>query len=82
MYFYFSRIIRWLLQGMGESLTKSRNSSWLMFFKIGVLEDFAISTEKHLYWSLFLIKLQLFYRTPPVTTFVSSGYYVKTKLHA
>ena len=29
-----------------------------MFFNVGVLENFAIFTGKHLYWSLFLIKLQ------------------------
>ena len=28
-----------------------------MFFKIGVLKNFVILTEKHLCWSLFLIKL-------------------------
>ena len=31
-----------------------------MFFKIGVLWNFAIFTVKHLCWSLFLIKLQAF----------------------
>ena len=31
-----------------------------MFFKIDVLKNFAIFTEKHLCWSLFLIKLQAF----------------------
>ena len=29
-----------------------------MFFKIGVLTNFAIFTGKHLCWSLLLIKLQ------------------------
>ena len=29
-----------------------------MFFKIGALKDFTNITEKHLCWSLFLIKLQ------------------------
>ena len=33
-----------------------RNSHLHMFFKIGALENFAIFTEKHLCWSLFLIK--------------------------
>ena len=36
-----------------------------MFFKIDVLENFAKFTEKHLYWSLFLIKLQA---SGPVTS--------------
>ena len=31
-----------------------------MFFKIGFLKNFAILTGKHLYQSLFLIKLQAF----------------------
>ena len=35
-----------------------RSSSSQMFFKIGVLKNFAIFTGKHLRWSLFLIKLQ------------------------
>ena len=38
-----------------------------MFFKIGVLKNFAVFTGKHQYWSIFLIKLQvlgnLFWRT-------------------
>ena len=33
-----------------------KRSHWQMFFKIGVLKDFANFTEKHLCWSLFLIK--------------------------
>ena len=35
-----------------------RSSSSDMFFKIGVFENFAIFTGKHLCWSLFLINLQ------------------------
>ena len=31
-----------------------------MFFEIGVLKNFAIFTGKHLWWSLFLIKLKAF----------------------
>ena len=38
--------------------TTFRSSRSQMFFKIGVLKNFAIFTEKHLCWSLFLIKLQ------------------------
>ena len=33
-----------------------------MFFKIGILKKFENFTEKHLCWSLFLIKLQDFRR--------------------
>ena len=29
-----------------------------MLFKTGVVRNFAIFIEKHLYWSLFLIKMQ------------------------
>ena len=42
----------WLLNGW---LRSSRSQ---MFFKKGVLKNFANITEKHLCWSLFLIKLQ------------------------
>ena len=41
-----------------------RSSRWQMFFKIGVLKNFAIFTEKHLCWSLSLIMLQTIW---PVT---------------
>ena len=34
-----------------------RSSGLQMFFKIGILKDFAVFTGKHLCWSLFLIKL-------------------------
>ena len=37
---------------------RCRSSRVQMFFKLGVLADFAIFTGKHLCWSLFLIKLQ------------------------
>ena len=37
---------------------KRSNSRSQMFFKTGVLKYFAIFTEKHLCWSLFLIKFQ------------------------
>ena len=33
-----------------------------MFFKIGVLKNFAIFTGKHLCWSLFLVKMQAWKR--------------------
>ena len=38
--------------------TFNRTSRSQMFFKIGALKDFTNITEKHLCWSLFLIKLQ------------------------
>ena len=36
-----------------------RSSRSQIFFKIGILKNFANFTRKHLYWSLFLIKLQI-----------------------
>ena len=63
-----------------------------MFFKIGVLTNFAIFTGKHLCWSLFLIKLETFncfpenkvkffvstyfYETPPVATSADVFFYI------
>ena len=61
--------------------SRYRSSRSQMFFKIGVLKNFAMFTGKHLCWSLFLIKLQafrcfsvniakllkaVFYKTPPL----------------
>ena len=42
-----------------------------MFYKIGVLKNFAKFTGKHLHWIVFLIKniILAFYRTPPVDCF-------------
>ena len=52
-----------------------RSSRLQMFFKIGVLKNFATSTGKHLFWSFFLIKLRVwrpknsfFYTALPVVT--------------
>ena len=36
---------------------KGRSNRSLIFFKIGLLKNFANFTEKHLWWSLFLIKI-------------------------
>ena len=44
-------------------LFTSRNSHPQMFFRVGGLKNFANCTEKHLCWSIFLIKLRAF-RTP------------------
>ena len=38
----------------------NRTRCWQMFFKIGVLENFATFTGKHLCWSFFLRGLQLY----------------------
>ena len=37
---------------------KDRSSHSQLFFKIGVMKNFATFTGKHLCWNLFLIKLQ------------------------
>ena len=42
-----------------------------MFFKIGVLKNFASLTGWHLCWSLFLLKLQLHYKEVPTQLFSS-----------
>ena len=39
---------------------KVRNSRSQVFFRIGVLKNFAIFTGRHLCWSLFLMKSQAF----------------------
>ena len=39
---------------------RCRSSRSQMFFKISILKNFPMFTGKHLYWSLFLIKLQAF----------------------
>ena len=39
-------------------LISIRSSCSQMFFKVGVLKNFAIFTGEHLCWNLFLIKLQ------------------------
>ena len=41
-----------------------RSSHLQMFFKIGILKNFAIFPGKHLCWSLFLIKLQAWRPAP------------------
>ena len=46
------------------TLFRGRRSQ--IFFKVSVLKNFAIFTEKHLCWNLFLIKLQIW---RPVTWF-------------
>ena len=37
-----------------------QKQSFAKFFQVGALKNFANFTRKHLYWSLFLIKLQAF----------------------
>ena len=50
----FSMMLVMLIDHVG----KGPNSHSLMFCKIGVYKNFAIFTEKHMCWSLLLIKLQ------------------------
>ena len=40
--------------------TSLQKQSPVLFYKKGVLKYFAVITEKHLFWGLFLIKLQTF----------------------
>ena len=54
-----------------EPLKKSKSSRSQMFFKISSIKNFAIFTGKHLYWGLFLIKLQAF---RPGTFFKGDSY--------
>ena len=48
------------LCAMEKCFCSSRSSRSQMFFKIGVLKNFANFTGKQLCWSIFLIKLQAF----------------------
>ena len=49
-----------------------------MFFKIGLLKNFAIFREKHLCWSLFLIKLQTFRIFPVnITKFLTVAFFIE-----
>ena len=55
-----------------------RSNGLRMFFKIGVLKNFANSTGKHLYWSLFLTSCRpsgIFDRTLPVAASVPNLLY-------
>ena len=49
-----------MINGHLSKIYWNRSICFKMFFEIGVLENLAISTGKHLCWSLFLIKLQVF----------------------
>ena len=45
---------------VGTLVVKGLSVGWKVFFKVGLLKNFANFTAKHLCWSLFLIKLQAF----------------------
>ena len=45
---------------LGFIKNRSRSSRSQIYFKIGVLKNFAMFTGKRLCWSLFLIKIQAF----------------------
>ena len=57
--FYFWLINLWRNNEHGSRDRNYRSSLSQIFFKIGVLENFTNFTGKHLCWSLFLIKLQV-----------------------
>ena len=48
-----------------------------MFFKIGVLKKFAIFRGKHVYWSLFLIKLQVCNFPVNIAKFLKIAFFIK-----
>ena len=52
----FAVFLRLLIENLNQEATISRSSRWQMFFKIRVLDNFAIFTGKHMCWSIFLIK--------------------------
>ena len=52
----------WSRLGYQAQQTSLRSSRSQMIFKIGVIKTFANFTQKHLCWSLILIKLQAFKR--------------------
>ena len=54
----FFRALRNFSEQLLIGLSTFRSSSSQMFFKIGVLENFAIFTGKHLRWTISLVKLQ------------------------
>ena len=54
----FCKKLLFMKKGIISSITKCRSRHSQMFFKIGVLKNFAIFIGKHLCWSLFLIKLR------------------------
>ena len=61
-----------------EPLEKSKSSRSQIIFEISSIKNFAIFTEKHLFWGLFLIKLQVFrpatFLKRDSNTSVSCGY--------
>ena len=52
--------ISWILTEYAKWFPQIRSSGSQIFCKIGALKDWAIFTGKHLCWSLFFIKLQVF----------------------
>ena len=48
-----------------------------MFFKMGVLKNFAIFRGKHLRWSLFLIKLQVYNFPVNIPKFLRKAFLMK-----
>ena len=73
---YFLRDLRG-----GLSLLEVPKYGSQMFFKMSVLKNFAISTGKHLCWSLFLIKLQAS-NTVHIEKFLRTAFFYRTLLVA
>ena len=59
----------WLNFGNMQWALRTRSSHWQMLFKIGVLNHFAIFTEKQLCQSLLLIKLEILRPETPAQVF-------------
>ena len=58
--FYFKKIFAAAKASLVFIKSKCRTSRSQIFFKIGVLKNFAVFAEKQLCWILFLIELQAF----------------------
>ena len=58
--FYFKKIFAAAKASLVFIKNNCRTSRSRIFFKIGVLKNFAVFTEKQLCWILFLIELQAF----------------------
>ena len=56
--FHRSNCPGWGQSSTGAIVRTPRRSCLQMFFKIGVLKNYIIFTQKHLCWDLFLRKLQ------------------------
>ena len=66
-----------LLTGVLKLFEKIKSSHQQMFFKIGVLKNFALFTGKHLCWNFFLIKLQVCNFLVNIAKFLRTAFFIK-----